>query len=61
MEAVQFDLYLKKNLGSLDRTIRGILAGALIVWPPLAGWATWIIAPLAAFGGGLAVEAATGY
>lgn len=58
---MESDLCLRKNTGNVDRVIRGILAAMLILWPPLAGWAPWIVALLAAFGGGLVVEAATGY
>lgn len=58
---MQDDLCLRKNTGNWDRAIRGIIAGALIIWPALAHWAPWPTALVAAFGGGLAVEALIGY
>ena len=45
------DIYLKKNLGRTDRSIRSAVAAALIVYPGMASWPAWWIPVLAAIGG----------
>lgn len=55
------DLCIRKNIGNVDRVIRGIVAAGLIIWPVLAHWTSWATALSAAIGGGLVVEAVIAY
>lgn len=54
-------LCLEKNLGTVDRGIRTVLAVLLITGPVLAGWSVWTIALLGAFGGFVLESAINGY
>lgn len=52
---------LEQNVGPVDRTVRLILAVALIVLPAVLGWTPWTVAVLAAVGGSQAFAGLSGY
>ncbi|MHB1420781.1 MAG: YgaP family membrane protein [Bacillota bacterium] len=54
-------LYLKKNVGTVDKVIRMVLGAGLITLPALLGSSAWTIAILAAFGGSLILESIIAY
>gem|GEM_PF-1719366 len=54
-------LYLKKNVGTVDRVFRLILGFLLIVLPVYLSWSPWAAVVAAAFGGSFIFEGITAY